>query len=668
MKKLVVLSMLVLTAFLAACGGGVATVSPPAQAQDYQAAHLPTVEVPLEAATEPGELQGGEVATTEPTLPPTTEAAPTELATETEIATEVPTEIMTEEATPTEVVTEVTATPEIPTQQPTLPPTEPSTAEPTIEPTLAPSEVPTEEGGAGGLGDQTATLPPTETAVPSATATDTATLVPTDTPAPTDTDTPVPTNTATASPTDTPRPTDTATATATETLTPVPTNTATASPTDTPVPTDTATATATETLTPVPTDTASPSPTATFTMTMTPTFTPSFTLTFTATFTHTPSATYTPTETYTPTLTFTPTATLIPSDTPTPTNTPFVPPQEFTTYASEDLHLSLDYPAEWAEPVFDEPFLLISPDGSSETFPVAAITRGSPDYFASELGVDEVSSPQAFLEAVAQSEADSEVSKVSGYPYPTFALITSSDDIKVRGLLFVVNDQDWIFLIGAADPETFDLYSEATFQQMAVSIVAESIEPTETPTHIPTNTPRPTATLPPTLTPTATPVPILGETYQDEDAGFAFDYPEGAEVSEGENSVTVAAEVENIPGEVYFVRGRPEALAEQGIICESRDPVEALRCVNPDVEPTFTDRYAKFGSPAWFTVQNVETDGQVNAVVSYVVAAGPEWIFIRLTAPASDYTTANLQLFQPILDSVLIEVQPVDIFGRWGLR
>ncbi len=630
MKKLVVLSLLVLGAFLAACGGGVATVSPPEQTQDYQAAHLPTVEAPIEAATEPGASQGGEVATTEPTSPPATEA------------------------TPTEVVTEIAATPEVPT--------------------LAPSEVPTEEGGTGGTGDQTATLPPTETAVPSATATDTATSVPTDTPAPTDTatntatpiptDTPVPTNTATATDTDTPVPTDTATATATETLTLVPTNTATASPTDTPIPSDTPvptnTATATDTDTPVPTDTLSPSPTATFTMT--PTFTASFTLTFTATFTHTPSATYTPT------LTFTPTATLTPSDTPTPTNTPFVPPQEFTTYASEDLHLSLDYPAEWAEPVFDEPFLLVSPDGSSETFPAVAVTRGSPDFFAEELGAEAVDSPQAFLEALALTDDSSEVTKVSGYPYPTFELITSGGDIKVRGLLFVVSDQDWIFLIGAADPETFSLYSETTFQQIAVSVVAESIEPTATPTPIPSNTPRPTATLPPTLTPTATPVPILGETYQDEEAGFAFDYPEGAEVSEGENSVTVAAEVENIPGEIYFVRGRPEDLAEQGIICESRDPVEALRCVNADVEPTYTDRYEKFGSPAWFTFQNVEADGQVNAVVSYVVAAGPEWIFIRLTAPASDYTTANLQLFQPILDSVLIEVQPVDIFGRWGLN
>ena len=658
MKKLIVLSLLVLGAFLAACGGGVATVSPPEQTQDYQAAHFPTVEAPIEAATEPGVSQGGEVATTEPTSPPATEATPTELATETEIATEAPTETVTKEATPTEVVTEVAATPEVPTRQPTLPPTEPPSAEPTIEPTLAPSEVPTEEGSAGGTGDQTATLPPTDTAVPSATATDTATSVPTDTPAPTDTatptptDTPVPTNTATATDTDTPIPTDTATATATETLTLVPTNTATATDTDTPVPTDT----------------PSPSPTATFTLTMTPTFTASFTLTFTATFTHTPSATYSPTETFTPTLTSTPTATLIPSDTPTPTNTPFVPPQEFTTYASEDLHLSLDYPAEWAEPVFDEPFLLISPDGSSETFPAAAITRGSLDFFAEELGVEEVSSPQAFLEALALTDDSSEVTKLSGYPYPTFEIISTSDEIKVRGLLFVVNDNDWIFLIGAADPETFSLYSETTFQQIAVSVVAESIEPTATPTPIPSNTPRPTATLPPTLTPTATPVPILGETYQDEEAGFAFDYPEGAEVSEGENSVTVAAEVENIPGEIYFVRGRPEDLAEQGIICESRDPVEALRCVNADVEPTYTDRYEKFGSPAWFTFQNVEADGQVNAVVSYVVAAGPEWIFIRLTAPASDYTTANLQLFQPILDSVLIEVQPVDIFGRWGLN
>ncbi len=644
MKKLIVLSLLVLGAFLAACGGGVATVSPPEQTRDYQSAletvNAPTAEVVTEAATEPGESQGGEVATTEPTSPPATEATPTELATETEIATEAPTETVTEEATPTEVVTEVAATPEVPTQQPTLPPTEPPTAEPTIEPTLPPSEVPTEEGGAGGLGDQTATLPSTETAVPSATATDTATSVPTDTPAPTDTAT----NTATPIPTDTPVPTNTATATDTDT--PI--------PSDTPVPTNTATATDTDT--PVPTDTASPSPTATFT------------LTFTATFTHTPSATYTPTETYTPTPTFTHTATLIPSDTPTPTNTPFVPPQEFTSYASEDLHLSLDYPAEWAEPVFDEPFLLISPDGSSETFPAAAVTRGSLDFFAEELGVEEVSSPQAFLEALALTDDSSEVTKLSGYPYPTFEIISTSDEIKVRGLLFVVNDNDWIFLIGAADPETFSLYSETTFQQIAVSMVAESIEPTATPTPIPSNTPRPTATLPPTLTPTATPVPMLGETYQDEEAGFAFDYPEGAEVSEGENSVTVAAEVENIPGEIYFVRGRPEDLAEQEIICESRDPVEALRCVNPDVEPTYTDRYEKFGSPAWFTFQNVEADGQVNAVVSYVVAAGPEWIFIRLTAPASDYTTANLQLFQPILDSVLIEVQPVDIFGRWGLN
>lgn len=625
MKKLVVLSLLVLTAFLAACGGGVATVSPPEQTQDYQATHLPAVEAPIEAATEPGESQGGEVATTEPTTPPAiTEAAPTEAVT----ATEAPTEVVTEEATPTEAVTEVVATTEAPTQMATLEPTEAPTTVPTLVPSEVPSEIPTEEGGAGGTGDQTATLPPTETAIPSATATDTATSIPTDTPAPTDTATPVPTDT------------------------PMPTNTATASPTDTPVPTDT----------------ASPSPTATFTLTMTPTFTPSFTMTFTATFTHTPSATYTPTETYTPTPTFTPTATLIPSDTPTPTNTPFVPPQEFTTYASEDLHLSLDYPAEWAEPVFDEPFLLISPDGSSETFPAAAITRGSLDFFAEELGVEEVSSPQAFLEALALTDDSSEVTKLSGYPYPTFEIISTSDEIKVRGLLFVVNDNDWIFLIGAADPETFSLYSETTFQQIAVSVVAESIEPTATPTPIPSNTPRPTTTLPPTLTPTATPVPILGETYQDEEAGFAFDYPEGAEVSEGENSVTVAAEVENIPGEIYFVRGRPEDLAEQGIICESRDPVEALRCVNADVEPTYTDRYEKFGSPAWFTVQNVATDGKVNAVVSYVVAAGPEWIFIRLTAPASDFTTANLQLFQPILDSVLIEVQPVDIFGRWGLN
>ncbi|MBZ0319032.1 MAG: hypothetical protein K8L91_21630 [Anaerolineae bacterium] len=612
MKKLVVLSMLILAAFLAACGGGVATVAPPEQTQNYQhaleTANAPTVEAHTEVATESGESQGGEVTATEPTLPPTTVVAPTEAVTATDLPTEIATEIVTEAPTPTEEVTEISPTTEVPTQLPTIAPTEPPTTEPTIAPTLepseVPSEVPTEEGGTGGVNEQTATLPPTETAVPSPTVTQTATTIPTDTPAPTDT--PLPTNTATPIPTDTLIPTSTATLTAT----PVPSNTATPIPTDTLVPTDT------------------------------------------------PSATPT----------FTPTVTLPPSETPIPTNTPFVPPQEFTTYTSEELHLSVDYPVEWSEPVYDEPFLLIGPDGTTEVLPAAAITRGSADYFADELGVEDISSPQSFLEALAETEGNAEVSKVSGYSYPAFELITSDDEIAIRGLLFVVNDNDWIFFIGAAHPEVFDLFSETTFQQMAMSVVAESIEPTATPSPIPTNTPRPTATLPPTWTPTATAVPILGEVYEDEDAGFAFSYPEGAEVSVGENEVTIAAEVQEVPGEIYFVRGRPEELAEQGIICESRDPVEALRCINPAVEPTYTGRYEKFGSPAWFTVQNVEADGQINAVVSYVVAAGPEWIYIRLTAPASDYTTANLQLFQPILDSVFIEVQPTPVFGRWGLR
>lgn len=630
--------MLMLAAFLVACGGGVATVAPPEQTQNYQhaleTANAPTPEAPTEAATEPGESQGGEVTATEPTLPPTTVVAPTEAVTATELPTEIATEIATEVATeiateaviPTEEVTEISPTTDVPTQLPTIAPTEPPTTEPTVAPTIEPSEVPseapTEEGGTGGVGEQTATLPPTETPVPSPTATNTATTIPTDTPPPTDT--PLPTNTATPIPTDTPVPTNTATLTATA----IPSNTATPIPTDTPVPTDT------------------------------PSATPTFTL----------SATAIPTDTSTPIPTFTPTATLLPSETPIPTNTPFVPPQEFTTYTSEELHLSLDYPVEWSEPVYEEPFLLIGPDGTTEVLPAAAITRGSPDYFADELGVPDVSSPQAFLETIVQAEDNAEVSKVSGYSYPAFELITSDDEIVIRGLLFVVSDNDWIFFLGAANPEIFDLFSETTFQQMATSVVAESIEPTATPSPIPTNTPRPTATLPPTWTPTATPVPILGETYEDEDAGFAFSYPEGAEVSVGENEVTVAAEVQNVPGEIYFVRGRPEELSEQGIICESRDPVEALRCVNSAVEPTYTGRYEKFGSPAWFTVQNVEANGQINAVVSYVVAAGPEWIFIRLTAPASDYTTANLQLFQPILDSVFIEVQPASIFGRWGLR
>lgn len=619
MKKLVVLSMLVLAAFLVACGGGVATVAPPEQTQNYQhaleTANAPTAEVHTEVATESGESQGSEGTATQPTLPPTTEAAPTEAVT----ATELPTEIATE-------VTEISPTTEVPTQAPTISPTEPPTTEPTIAPTIepseAPSEVPTEEGGTGGVGEQTATLPPTETTVPSPTTTVTPTTLPTDTPAPTDT--PLPTNTATPVPTDTLIPTNTATLT----TTPVPSNTATLIPTDTPVPTDT------------------------------PSATPTFTLTATAI----------PTDTYTPTPTFTYTVTLPPSETPIPTNTPFVPPQEFTTYTSEEFHLSLDYPVEWSEPVYDEPFLLIGPNGTTEVLPAAAITRGSPDYFADELGAEDISSPEAFLEALAQTEDDAEVSKVSGYPYPTFEIISTSDEIKVRGLLFVVNDNDWIFFIGAAYPEVFDLFSETTFQQMATSVVAESIEPTATPSPIPSNTPRPTSTLPPSWTPTATAVPILGEVYEDEDAGFAFSYPEGAKVSVGENEVTIAAEVQNVLGEIYFVRGRPEELSEQGIICESRDPVEALRCVNSAVEPTYTGRYEKFGSPAWFTVQNVEADGQINAVVSYVVAAGPEWIYIRLTAPASDYTTANLQLFQPILDSVFIEVQPASIFGRWSLR
>lgn len=632
MKKLVIISMLILAAFLAACGGGVATVAPPEQTQNYQhaleTANAPTVEAHTEVATESGESQGSEGTVTEPTLPPTIEVAPTEAVTATElpteIATEAATEIATEAVTPTEEATEISPTTEVPTQLPTIAPTEPpTTAAPTLVPSEVPSEIPTEEGGGtGATGDQTVTLPATETSAPSPTATNTATTIPTDTPPPTDT--PLPTNTATPIPTDTPVPTNTATLTATA----IPSNTATPIPTDTSVPTDT------------------------------PSATPTFTLTATAI----------PTETSTPTPTFTSTVTLPPSETPIPTNTPFVPPQEFTTYTSKELHLSLDYPVEWSEPVYDEPFLLIGPNGTTEVLPAAAITRGSPDYFADELGVPDVSSPQVLLETIFQAEDHAEVSKVSGYSYPAYELITSDDEIAIRGLLFVVNDNDWIFFIGAAYPEVFDLFSETTFQQMATSVVAESIEPTATPSPIPSNTPRPTSTLPPTWTPTATAVPILGETYEDEDAGFAFSYPEGAEVSVGENEVTVAAEVQNVSGEIYFVRGRPEELSEQGIICESRDPVEALRCVNSAVEPTYTGRYEKFGSPAWFTVQNVETDGQINAVVSYVVAAGPEWIFIRLTAPASDYTTANLQLFQPILDSVFIEVQPTTIFGRWGLR
>ncbi|MBI5929791.1 MAG: hypothetical protein HY862_10810 [Chloroflexi bacterium] len=629
MKKLVVLSMLVFAAFLTACGGGVATVSPPEQTENYLTAHAPTVEV----STEPGESQGGEVATIEPTLvPPTTEVIPTETEQATETVTEAATEVVTEAvteiaATATEETTEIPTQTATATVIATLAPTELPTNTPTatltlIPPSEVPSEIPTEEGGAGGTGDQT--LVPTETATHTATATFTNTLAPTETPTLVPTDTPIPTNTATLAPTDT--------------------------------------------QTPVPTDTPSPSHTATFTLTvtatftLTPTVTASLTLTFTATatFTHTPSVTSAPTETYTPTPTLTNSPTLTPSVTPTPTNTPFVPPQEFATYASEALHLSLDYPAEWGVPVYDEPFVVISPDGTDNTFPAAVITRGSAQFFAEALNIEDISSPQDFMQSLVANEENAEVTKVSGYSYPAFEAVIAQEDLNVRVLLFVVNDTDWILLAGAAPIESFSLYSETTFQQIASSIEAEIIEPTATPSPIPSNTPRPTAT----WTPTATPRPILGETYTDEEAGFGFNYPEGADVSEGENSVTVAAEVENVPGEIYFVRARPETLAEQGVICESRDPVEALRCINPEVEPTYADRYEKFGSPAWYTAQNVDS----NAVISYIVAAGPEWIFIRLTAPASDFTTANLQLFQPILDSVFIEVQPVDIFGRWATR
>jgi hypothetical protein len=672
-KKLAILSILIFAAFLTACGGGVATVSPPEQTQNYQSAidtanapsptPIPPAEVVVETEvpTEEGGSQGSE--TLEPTLAPATEV-PTELPTEsvTEVATEVATEAPTSEVT--EVATE--AATELPTEIATEAVTEVAT------------ELPTEEGGSQGNETLEPTASPTEESTE--VATEIATELPTEaatelaTTEPTEAVTEIATEAATEAPTS--EPTEVVTEAPTEeggvggqvdaTATPVPTDTL--SPTETPAPTETATATViptevpSETLVPTNTPTALPSNTATALPTDTPSPVPTDTLA--------PTETLVPTNTVVPTDTPSPTDTLAPTLTSTPSVTPFDVPDEadYETYTSEEFNLTMQYPAVWSEPVFDEPFLILSPDGTTDTFPAAAISRGTPETLSEQFGGIDSSSPENFLTAVGESLGEAEIQEVNGYPYPAFELIGGDVDLKARVLLYVVSEEDWILLIGAVEQENFDLYSETIFQQIATSIVAQLPEPTPTSTPVATSTPRATPTLPPTWTPTATPRPILGQTYEDENAGFGFSYPTGAEVSEDDNGVTVEATVEDVPGEVYFVRGKPEELAEQGVICESRDPVETLRCINPAVEPTYTNRYEKFGSPAWFTFQNIEADGQTNAVVSYIVAAGSEWIFIRLTAPAENYTTANLQLFQPMLDSVFIDPPTVDVFGRWNAR
>lgn len=664
MKKLAILSILIFAAFLTACGGGVATVSPPEQTQNYQSAidtanapsptPIPPTEVVVEteAPTEEGQPQGTGGETLEPTPVPATEVS-TEVPTEavTEIATEVATEAPTSEAT--EAVTEVAT--ELPTEIATEAATEVAT------------ELPTEEGGSQGNETLEPTAEPTEesteiateiaTELPTEAATELATTEPTEavteiaTEAPTEAPTSEPTEAVTEAPTeeggvggqDEVTPTAIPTETLLPTETPVPTDTA--APTATPIPTETATALPTNTSTALPSDTPSPVPTDTLSPTETPV----------------------PTETTAPTDTPSPTETLVPTLTSTPSVTPFDVPDEadYETYISEEFNLTVQYPAVWSEPVFDEPFLILSPDGTSNTFPAAAIARGAPETLSEQFGGIDSSSPEAFLTAVGESLGEAEIQEVSGYLYPAFELIGGNVDLKARVLLYAVSDEDWILMIGAVEAGNFDLYSETIFQQIATSIVAQLPEPTPTSTPVATSTPRATPTLPPTWTPTATPRPILGQTYEDENAGFGFSYPTGAEVSEEDNGVTVEATVEDVPGEVYFVRGKPEELAEQGVICESRDPVETLRCINPAVEPTYTNRYEKYGSPAWFTFQNIEDGGQTNAVVSYIVASGSEWIFIRLTAPAENYTTANLQLFQPMLDSVFIAPPTVDVFGRW---
>lgn len=143
-------------------------------------------------------------------------------------------------------------------------------------------------------------IEPTEAPIPTsaeAQPIETPTQTPTDFPTemPTSTSTPTATNPSTPTPTSTPSSTYTPTVlpshTPTASPTPTPTETPTVTPTETPTSSPTVTPTQTPTHTPTTTPTHTPSETPTITPTTTPTITPTATPTLTPTFTHTATPT-----------------------------------------------------------------------------------------------------------------------------------------------------------------------------------------------------------------------------------------------------------------------------------------------------------------------------------------------------------------------------------------
>jgi hypothetical protein len=157
--------------------------------------------------------------------------------------------------------------------------------------------------------------------------------------------------------------------------------------------------------------------------------------------------------------------------------------------------------------------------------------------------------------------------------------------------------------------------------------------------------------------------------FEDTELGFGFDYQEGAVLLETATGVRIRTTVGDVTGTVFIARGTPEELAAQGVICESpdsNDPRRSLRCITTEVEPTVTTRY---GSPMWQISRDEQAAGGNQRVATYIVALGPEWVYIQTSARVGRFETAQREIFEPLLNSLLILGFPptptpeVDVFG-----
>ncbi|NDJ85922.1 MAG: hypothetical protein GYB66_08555 [Chloroflexi bacterium] len=368
------------------------------------------------------------------------------------------------------------------------------------------------------------------------------------------------------------------------------------------------------------------------------------------------------TPSYTPTLTATATSTstFTPSPTDTATRTPTPGPVTIEPVSVGDLGLSFDYPENWEAPVteFEGDLKDVPPIPPGQLGSVTVL-RGTPAEIAEAFGVRErIDSPVQLLNSQFNEVENAEARKLPGEESRAYELVgdIEAENARVR-VVIVELPRDWAVIIGYAPSEGFTRFNRTVLNPLVESIRV-----------IPRTTATPSATSAPRLTPTdevtstATPTPatptaiaMARATYTSERLGLRFAYPDTWQEPflDFDRLVVVPRGSAADSRGLFILRGSPLAISETLETDPADDAIVFVNNIFSELDNAEARKRLDLDVPAGELIGEARDD-DVRIKFVVIETAPDDWVVISGVAPASDFTSFEQNIYEPLLESLEI--------------